>query len=88
MASLVVERLFELGRWSHVVTMGERHPGIVAGRWRVPCEAAIQVARAYQRLGSREEARALLDRLTPAISDYGGATARRMAVAVREIGEV
>lgn len=84
-AALAVERLFELGRWRDVIEYGERFAELRACAWRVTCEAAIQVARAYAKLGDVAAARALLRELEPGLADYGSSTARRAAVARREL---
>jgi hypothetical protein len=86
LAALLVERLFELGRWTGVVDAAHDFPAVIQCTDRATCLAALQVARALARLGERSEAQALLARVAPAMGAFGLSGTRRLAAARAEIG--
>jgi hypothetical protein len=58
---------------------------VTRGDDRVTCLAAIQVARALNRVGANGQARALLRSLDAMVTPFGPAASRRLATAHAEV---
>jgi hypothetical protein len=85
--ALMAERLFELGQWQELLSLASTYPALQECRDRTSCLAAMQVARAQIRVGATDQARNLLGRLTPAMSEFGLAGSRRLRLARQELEE-
>jgi hypothetical protein len=85
LAALVIERSFELGRYTEVFAMAQRIPAAVTCLDRRRCMAALQVARSLMRLGKAPGARAWLQNVEPAMVRLGVAGGRRLVEAKGEI---
>ena len=81
-AALLIERLFEAGRYREVLDLSGGHPAVTACTDRQTCLAALQVARSLLRTGDRAGAERLLRSLEPGIPLYGR-TAFNRAQALR-----
>jgi hypothetical protein len=83
--ALLVERLFELGRFADIQRLARQQRGVARCIDRVTCLAAVQVARALARVGAVTEAIGLLRQLDAAMGTFGLAGSRRLAAARAEI---
>jgi hypothetical protein len=85
LAALVVERLFELGRFAEIQAVARQGDLVTRCTDRVSCLAAVQVARALWRMGAVKEAGGLLKRLDGSMSALGFGGSRRLAIAHDEL---
>jgi hypothetical protein len=85
LAALVVERLFELGRYSEITRLATRWPSLAQCVDRVTCHAAIQVARGWWRDGHRGNASVLLQQVARAMDAMGLGNSGRLTLGRREI---
>ena len=85
LAALLVERLFELGRFAEIESFARQGELVTRCTDRVSCLAAVQVARALLRMGAVKEAGALLNRLDGSMAALGFGGSRRLAIAHDEL---
>jgi hypothetical protein len=87
-AAIAIERSFELGRFTQIQRLARTLPFVTRCDDRVTCLAAIQVARALNRIGANGQARALLRSLDAMVTPFGPAASRRLATAHAEVESV
>ena len=86
LGATVVERLFEVGRFQEIGQLAGRRPWVTQCIDRTTCVAALQVARAWWRLGRPQPARLLLGKTSVLMNEMGLGGIRRLATAQAELG--